>query len=79
MRATGDVTLNNDVILRDVYANGTVNMQGDAKVVERLVGLGRCKNQQGFAGSGDSNGNIMYHAVPSKWREPHSHKGCRAR
>lgn len=61
VRATGDVTLNNnDVILRDVYANGTVDMQGDAKVVERLVGLAGVKIQQGFAGSVYSNGNILY-------------------
>lgn len=61
VRATGDVTLNNiDVVLRDVHANGTVNMQGDAKVVERLVGLAGVNIQQGFAGSVYSNGNVLY-------------------
>jgi hypothetical protein len=61
VRATGDVSLNNpDVVLRDVYANGTVKLQGDAKVVDKLVGLMAVNIQQGFAGSAFSNGNIDY-------------------
>lgn len=59
--ATGNVKIEvNNIVLKDVFANGIVTMQSNGNVLDSLVGLDGVDILQGFAGSVFSNSYVKY-------------------